>query len=82
VTALRRLQAANARRSAGVAAVDQARESQRMTRDRFEAGLATVTDVLRASSAVVEAESQRVSAAVDAMVSEATLRRALGHSQL
>jgi len=80
VTALRRLQAANARRSAGLAAVDQARESQRITRDRFEAGLATVTDVLRASSAVVEAESQRVSAAVDAMVSEATLRRALGRS--
>jgi outer membrane protein TolC len=80
VTALRRLQAANARRSAGLAAVDQARESQRITRDRFEAGLATVTDVLRASSAVVEADSQRVSAVVDAMVSEATLRRALGRS--
>jgi outer membrane protein len=80
VTALRRLQAANARRSAGLAAVDQARESQRITRDRFEAGLATVTDVLRASSAVVDAESQRISAAVDAMVSEATLRRALGRS--
>jgi outer membrane protein TolC len=78
VAALRRLQAANARRSAGLAAVDQARESQRMIRDRFEAGLATVTDVLRASSAVVDAESQRVSAAVDAMVGEATLRRALG----
>lgn len=80
VSALRRLQAANARRSAGLAAVDQARESQRITRDRFEAGLATVTDVLRASSAVVEAESQRVSAVVDAMVSEATLRRAIGRS--
>jgi outer membrane protein TolC len=80
VTALRRLQAATARRSAGVAAVDQARESQRMTRDRFDAGLATVTDVLRAASAVVDAESQRVSAVVDAMVSEATLRRALGRS--
>jgi outer membrane protein TolC len=78
VSALRRLQAANARRSAGQAAVDQARESQRITRDRFEAGLATVTDVLRASSAVVDAESQRVSAAVDAFVSEAMLRRALG----
>jgi outer membrane protein TolC len=80
VTALRRLQAANARRTAGLAAVDQARESQRITRDRFEAGLATVTDVLRASSAVMDAESQRVSAVVDAMVSEATLRRALGRS--
>jgi outer membrane protein TolC len=80
VTALRRLQAATARRSAGLAAVDQAREGQRITRDRFDAGLATVTDVLRASSAVVDAESQRVSAVVDAMVSEAALRRALGRS--
>jgi outer membrane protein TolC len=78
VTALRRLQAAIARRSAGRAAVEQARESQRMTRDRFEAGIASVTDVLRASSAVVDAESQRMSAAVDAIVSEAMLRRALG----
>lgn len=80
VTALRRLQAANARRSAGRAAVEQARESQRITRDRFDAGLAGVTDVLRASSAVVDAESQRVAAAVDAMVSEAMLRRALGRT--
>jgi outer membrane protein TolC len=80
VSALRRLEAARARRAAGLATVDQARESQRITRDRFEAGLATVTDVLRASSAVVDAESQRVSAVVDAMVSEATLRRALGRS--
>jgi outer membrane protein TolC len=80
VGALRRLQAAHARRSAGLAAVDQARESQRITRDRFEAGLATVTDVLRASSAVMDAESQRMSAVVDAMVSEATLRRAVGRA--
>jgi outer membrane protein TolC len=80
VTALRRLQAANARRSAGRAAVEQARESQRITRDRFDAGLAGVSDVLRASSAVVDAESQRVAAAVDAMVSDAMLRRALGRN--
>jgi outer membrane protein len=78
VTALRKLQAANARRAAGRAAVEQARESHRITRDRFEAGLAGVTDVLRASSAVVDAESHRISAAVDAVVSEAMLRRALG----
>lgn len=78
VTALRRLQAANARRAAGRAAVEQARESQRITRDRFEAGLASATDVLRASSAVVDAEAQRVSAAVDAAVADAMLRRAVG----
>lgn len=80
VTALRRLQAASARRSAGAAAVEQARESYRIVRDRFEAGLAGVSDVLRASSAVVDAESQRISAAVDAIVAQAMLRRALGRN--
>ena len=78
VTALRRLQAADARRAAGRAAVEQARESQRITRDCFEAGLAGVTDVLRASTAVVDAEHQRISAVIDVAVSEAMLRRALG----
>jgi outer membrane protein TolC len=78
VTALRQLQTAQARRSAGRAAVEQAREAHRITRDRFEAGLAGVTDLLRASSAVVDAETQRTSAVVDAVVSEAMLRRAVG----
>lgn len=78
VTALRQLQAAQARQSAGRAALEQARESHRITRDRFDAGLAGVTDVLRASSAVVDAETQRTAAQVDAVVSEAMLRRALG----
>ena len=78
VTAFRRLQSANARRAAGRAAVEQARESHRVVRDRFDAGLAGVTDVLRASSAVLDAESHRISAAVDAVVSEAMLHRALG----
>jgi outer membrane protein TolC len=58
--------------------VAQAREGQRITRDRFDAGLAGVTDVLRASSAVVDAEAQRTAAAVDAVVAEAMLRRAVG----
>ena len=78
MTAFRRLQSANARRAAGRAAVEQARESQRIVRDRFDAGLAGVTDVLRASSGVIDAENHRISAAVDAVVSEAMLRRALG----
>ena len=78
VTAFHRRQSASARQAAGRAAVEQARESQRIVRNRFEAGLATVTDVLRASSALVDAETQRVSAIVDAMVSDAMLNRALG----
>jgi outer membrane protein TolC len=80
VAALRRLQAAGALRSAGAAAVEQARESHRIIRDRFDAGLAGVGDVLRASSAVVDAESQRISATVEAIVADAMLRRALGRN--
>jgi outer membrane protein TolC len=78
LTAVRRLEAARARQAAGSAAADQARESQRIIRDRFEAGLASTADVLRASSATLDAESRRTAAMVDALVSAATLRRALG----
>ena len=78
LTALRRLEAARARQAVGRAAVDQAQESQRIIRDRFDAGVADVTDVLRASSAVLDADAQRTSAIVDTMVSDAMLRRALG----
>ena len=78
ITALSRLQAARARQAAGRAAVDEARESERIVRDRFDAGMAGVNDVLRASTAVLDAETQRVSALVDAMVAGAALDRALG----
>jgi outer membrane protein len=78
ITAMRRLETARARESVGRAAVDQARESQRIIRDRFEAGMASVADDLRASSAVLDADAQHVSAIVDAMVGGAMLRHALG----
>ena len=78
VTALRRLETARARQTVARAAVDQARESQRIIRDRYESGMAGVTDVLRASGAVLDAENQRVSTVVDAMVAEAMLRRSVG----
>jgi outer membrane protein len=81
VSALRRLAAARARQAVGGAAVEQARESQRIIRDRFDAGLAGVNDVLRASTAVLDADTQRVSALVDAMSSDAMLRRALGRAR-
>jgi outer membrane protein TolC len=81
VSALRRLESAHARQAAGRAAADQARESQRIVRDRFDAGIASVNDVLRASTAVLDAESHRTSALVDALVGEAMLRRALGRTQ-
>jgi outer membrane protein TolC len=78
VTAYRRLESARSRQAVGRTAVEQARERQRIIRDRFEAGMAGVTDVLQAASAVTDAEAQRVAAVVDAINSEAQLRRAIG----
>ena len=81
VSALRRLESARARVAVGRSAVDQARESQRIIRDRFDAGMAGVSDVLRAATAVLDAETQRVSALVDEISSDAMLRHALGRTQ-
>ena len=78
ISAVRRLDTARARQAAGRAAVDQARESQRIVRDRFDAGMATVNDVLRAASAVLDAEANRSGALVDAIVADALLKRAIG----
>jgi outer membrane protein len=80
VSALRRLESARAREAAGRAAVEQARESQRIIRDRFDAGIVPVNDVLRASTSVLDADANRTSALVDAIVAAATLRRALGRT--
>ena len=68
VTAAGRVESARSREAVGRAAADQARESQRIIRDRFEQGLAGVTDVLRASSAVLDAEANRTAAIVDVIV--------------
>ena len=78
VTAAGRVESARAREAVGRAAVDQARESQRIVRDRFEQGLAGVTDVLRTSTAVLDAEGNRTAAVVDVIVADAMLRRAVG----
>jgi outer membrane protein TolC len=73
-----RLEAARAKLAVGAAAVSQARESQRILRDRYEAGLADVGDVLRAAQAVLDAELQQTSAEVDVVVETAALDRAVG----
>jgi outer membrane protein len=80
VTAAGRVESASAREAVGRAAADQARESQRIIRDRFEQGLAGINDVLRASTAVLEAEANRTAAMVDVMIADAMLRRAVGRA--
>jgi outer membrane protein len=75
---LAQLAAARARDDAGRAALNQARESQRIIRDRYESGLATVTDVLRAAEAALEAESRATTAETDVILRTVALDRALG----
>jgi outer membrane protein TolC len=76
--ALAQLAAARARQEAGTASLAQARESQRIIRDRYESGLATVTDVLRAAEATLDAESRATAAEMDVILQTVALDRALG----
>jgi outer membrane protein TolC len=76
--AIARLAAARARKDVGNAALTQARESQRIIRDRYETGLATVTDVLRAAEATLDAESRATAAEMDVILQTVALDRALG----
>jgi outer membrane protein TolC len=78
VTAVRQIESARARAAVGGAAAAQALERQRIVRDRYDAGLASVSDVLQASTAVLDADSQRVAAVVDLLLGDAALRHALG----
>jgi len=73
-----RLDEARARAEVGRLAVAQARESQRIVRDRFDAGLAPINDLLRSAMAVLEADSHQTAAAVDVLISAALLDRARG----
>ncbi len=77
-TALSRLESATAREGVARATVDQARESQRIVRNRYDAGMAGVSDVLGAATSVLDAETSRVSALVDRIEAQAALNRALG----
>jgi outer membrane protein TolC len=76
--ALARVSAARASEETGRAALRQARESQRIIRDRYESGLATMTDVLRAGEAVLDAEARAIAAQMDVILSTVALDHAAG----
>jgi outer membrane protein len=78
LTAKQKLETALQRQTVARESVQQSRESQRIVRDRFQAGVASTADVLRAELAVADADVRRVSALVDAIVSRAALDRAIG----
>lgn len=78
LTAVARVDAAHASEAVGRAVVEQARESRRIIRDRYEAGLADVGSLLRAAEAVAQAETQQTAAQVSVLTETAALKRALG----
>ncbi len=78
LSAVRQLESAEARERVARATVAQAMESQRIIRDRYEAGMVGVQDVLSASAAVLSAETSRMAAVVDRIVAQAALDRAIG----
>jgi outer membrane protein len=78
LTARQRLEAALARQVVAQESVLQSRESQRIIRDRSDAGIAGTNDVLHAAAAVLDADFRRVSALVDAVVSRAVLDKTIG----
>jgi outer membrane protein TolC len=72
------LQAAHERIQVAEAAVAQAEESARITRNRYEAGLATVTDLLRTETALLDASTRRLAAIYDQRVAATLLELASG----
>ena len=76
--ALARVRAASAGEAAGRAARLQAEESRRIVRDRYENGLATASDVLRAAETVLDAESRATEAETEVIFQLIALDRALG----
>ena len=76
--AVARVTATRARETVSRAALTQAREAQRIIRDRYDVGLATVTDVLRAAEAVLDAEARATAAETDVILQTVALNRAVG----
>jgi outer membrane protein len=78
VAAARRVRAARAEADAHREAAAQAGEAERLVRERYEAGLATITDLLRASSVSLDADADAVRSRLELVVSLVTLIHALG----
>ena len=60
------------------AAVAMAEESLRITKNRYESGLSTVTDLLRNETALLEARTRRLAAVYDSRLAAASLELATG----
>jgi outer membrane protein TolC len=73
-----RVETARARGEVSRDALARAKESQRIVRDRYEAGLEDVTALLRAAQAVQQAEALDIASRVGLLVETAALERSLG----
>ena len=58
--------------------VQDALESQRLSRERYEAGAGTITELLDAQTALARAQATRVEAEWDYRMAQAYLKRAVG----
>ena len=70
--------AAAARAAAAKQSATQAQESLRIIENRYQAGLVTITELLRAQQAVVEARTRYIAAVGDWYAARAGLERAAG----
>jgi outer membrane protein TolC len=72
------LRGARERIESAQASVAEAEESLRITQNRYDSGFATVTDLLRTESALLEARTRRLSAIHDQRLAAALLELAAG----
>ncbi len=80
-TALLNRQAASNRLEATGKAVDQATESLRIEREKYELGRGAIVDVLDAQSALLNAQTNHYRALADLHISQAQLKLATGSEQ-
>lgn len=71
-------EAAEQRAAAAHGSAEQATESLRIVKNRYEAGLTTITELLRAETSLLDAQTLYLSALQDWQVSLAQLERAAG----
>ena len=72
------IRAAAAREAVTNAAIDQAKETIRILRNRYGAGLANVTEVLRAEAALLDAQTRRLAALHDQRIARIEREAAAG----
>jgi outer membrane protein len=77
-TAWRRAQAARERYAATAGGSEDGREALRVVHERYQEGMATLTDELETEAASLATELEELRAAAEAAIADATLLRAMG----